>query len=141
MRTGSRVRVQGEGNQGYNGGKNGDLYLNVVVEKNQYYEINGLDIMCLLPITPYEAVLGAEIAIPSPYGNITVKIPPGTSSGQKLKISAQGLENKTKTKRGDIIVTVQIKIPENISDKEKELYTKLKNLSKADVRKDFKNAK
>lgn len=141
VKTGSRVRIPGEGNQGYNGGKNGDLYLNVVVEKNQYYDIEGLDILCTLPITPYEAALGTEITIPAPDGNITVKIPSGTSSGQKLKIASQGLENNTKTKRGDIVITVQIKMPEKLSDEEKELYEKLKNVSKSDVRKDFKNAK
>lgn len=141
VKTGSKVRISKEGNKGIFGGKDGDLYLNITVQKNPYYEFDKLDILCTLPITPFEAVLGCEVSIPSSDGNITLKIPPKTSSGQKLKIAGQGLENKTKTKRGDIIITVQIKIPQNISKEEQELYLKLKNISKSDIRKDFYNAK
>ena len=141
VKTGSKVRVPNEGNQGYNGGKNGDLYLNIIVNKNPYYEFDGLNILCTLPITPFEAALGTEISIPAIDGKIRVSIPAGTSSGQKLKIASQGLENKNKTKRGDIIITVQIKIPENITEEEKELYKQLKNISKSNIRRDFNNAK
>lgn len=141
VKTGSKVKIAKEGNRGLNGGKDGDLYLNITVKNNAYFSFDKLDILCTLPITPFEAVLGADILIPLSDGNITVKIPPNTSSGQKLRISGQGLENKTKTKRGDIIITVQIKLPQNLSEEEKELYQKLKSLSKSDIRKDFNNAK
>ena len=63
------------------------------------------------------------------------------SSGQKLKIASQGLDNKTKTKKGDIIITVMIKLPQTLSEKEKELYENLKNISSSDVRKEFNNVK
>lgn len=139
--TGSKVRVRKEGNKGLNGGKDGDLYLIITVEKHPYYEFDGLNILCNLPITPYEAVLGTEISLPMPDGKISVKIPAMTSSGQKLKIASQGLENKSKTKRGDIIITVMIKLPDSLSEKEKELYTRLKDLSSDNIRKDFEYAK
>lgn len=139
--TGSKVRVKKEGNKGINGGKDGDLYLVITVEKHPYYEVDGLNILCNVPVTPFEAVLGTEVTLPLPDGNVTVKIPPLTSSGQKLKIASQGLENKSKNKRGDIIVTVLIKLPDSLSDEEKELYSRLKALSTFDIRKDFKNAK
>ena len=141
VKTGSKIRISKEGNKGLNGGKDGDLYLNITVEKHPYFEFNKLDILCTLPITPYEAALGTEIQIPVSDGNITVKIPPNTSSGQKLKIASQGLQDKAKTKRGDIIIRVQIKFPETLSEEEKELYEKLKNISNSDIRKDFNNAK
>lgn len=138
---GSKVRIKNEGNKGINGGKDGDLYLLISVEKHPYFDFDGLDVLCTLPITPFEAVLGADIKIPALDGDINLKIPSMTSSGQKLRLTGQGLENKSKTKKGDMIVTVMIKLPEKLSDEEKELYEKLKNISANDIRKDMKNAK
>lgn len=138
---GSKVRVKKEGNKGLNGGKDGDLYLIINIEKNPYFEIEGMNILCNLPITPYEAVLGAEITIPVQNENIKVTIPPMTSSGQKLRLSGLGLDNKSKTKKGDIIITVYIKLPQSLTDNEKKLYEELKNISQNDIRIDMKNAK
>lgn len=138
---GSKVRIKKEGNKGLNGGKDGDLYLLINIEKHPFFEIDGLNILCTLPITPFEAVFGADIKIPSTENSLTVKIPPMTSSGQKLKLAEQGLENKSKTKKGDMIITVMIKLPDNLSDEEKELYSKLKDLSSYDIRKDMQNGK
>ena len=64
-----------------------------------------------------------------------------TSSGQKLRLSGQGIENKTKSKKGDMIITISIKMPDKLSDEEKELYTKLKELSSHDIRKEMQNGK
>ena len=138
---GSKVRVKGEGNSGLNGGKDGDLYLIINVEKNPYYEFDGLNILCNLPITPSEAVFGADVSIPTTTGKIKVKIPPMTSSGQKLKIANEGLENKNKTKKGDIIITVLIKLPQELSKDELDLYEELQHASKFDIRGDMKNVK
>lgn len=136
---GSKVRVKKEGNKGLNGGKDGDLYLIVDIEKNPYFEIDGNNIICNLPITPFEAVLGAEVSIPVLGEKINVKIPPMTSSGQKLRLSGLGVENKSK--KGDMIVNIQIKLPERLSEKEKSLYNQLKELSKHNIRKDLNDAK
>lgn len=138
---GSKVRVKKEGNKGLNGGKDGDLYLIISVEKHPYFEFDGLNILCNLPVTPFEAVLGAEVTIPALEGNINVKIPAMTSSGQKLRLAGQGLENKSKTKKGDMIITVMIKLPDKYSDEEKTLFEKLKDISSFDIRKDMKNDK
>jgi hypothetical protein len=119
----------------------GDKTIIVTVEKHPFFEIDGQNILCTLPITPFEAALGAEITVPAIEGNVTVKIPPMTSSGQKLRLSGQGIENKTKSKKGDMIITISIKMPDKLSDEEKELYTKLKELSSFDIRKDMKNDK
>lgn len=136
---GSKVRVKGEGNKGLNGGKDGDLYLIVTVKKNQYFDIDGLDILCNLPITPFEATLGAEISLPIGDEKIKVKVPPMTSSGQKLKLAELGLEDKNKSKKGDVIITIQIKLPKKLSEQELELYQKLQELSTDNIRKDLKN--
>ena len=141
VKQGSKVRVRKEGNKGLYGGKDGDLYLIINIEKNPYFETDGLDIICTLPITPYEAVLGAEVTIPAPGGNASVKIPPMTSSGQKLKLSGLGLTNKSKTKTGDMIIKVLIKLPDKLNGNEIELYKKLSEISNSDIRKDMKNAK
>ncbi|MCD7878733.1 MAG: hypothetical protein LUG16_02230, partial [Candidatus Gastranaerophilales bacterium] len=127
VKQGSKVRIKKEGNKGLNGGKDGDLYLIINIEKNKFFEIDGLNLLCTLPISVTEAVFGADIPILLPSGNITVKIPAMTSSGQKFRLASMGLENKSKSKKGDVIVTVLIKLPENLSSKEKELYL---NLSK-----------
>lgn len=138
---GSKVRVKGEGNSGMNGGKDGDLYLIINIEKNPYYEFDGLNILCNLPITPSEAVFGADISIPTTTGKIKVKIPPMTSSGQKLKIANEGLESKDKSKKGDIIITVLIKLPKELSKDELDLYEELQHASKSDIRGDMKSVK
>ena len=138
---GSKVRIKKEGNKGLNGGKDGDLYLIVDIEKNPYFSIEGNNILCNLPITPFEAVLGTEVTIPVFGEKVTVKIPPMTSSGQKLRLAELGVEDKSKAKKGDMIVTVQIKLPEILSEKEKALYNQLKELSKYNIRKDLNNAK
>ncbi len=137
---GSKVRVKKEGNKGLYGGKDGDLFLIINIEKNKYFEIEGMNILCNLPVTPYEAALGAEIPITVMKETINVKIPPLTSSGQKLRLSGLGLDNKSKTKKGDIIITVLVKFPESISEKEKALYSKLRDISKDDIRKDMNDA-
>ncbi len=136
---GSKVRVKKEGNKGINGGKDGDLYLIINIEKNPYFELDGLNIVCNLPITPFEAVLGAEIPINILNSKLTVKIPPMTSSGQKLRLAGQGLENKQKTKKGDVIINVLIKLPDKLSPGEKSLYEKLKTLSNTDIRSEMQN--
>lgn len=141
VKQGAKIRIKKEGNKGQNGGKDGDLYLIVQIEKNPYFEIDGNNILCNLPISPTEAVFGAEVPINILNNKVTVKIPAMTSSGQKLKLTGLGLDNKTKTKKGDIIITVQIKLPKNLSEAEKDLYKKISAIEKSDIRKDMQDVK
>lgn len=141
VKQGSKVRVRKEGNKGLNGGKNGDLYLIINIEKDKYIDTNGNDILINLPVTVWEAALGADVRIEVLKETLTVKIPPLTSSGQKLRLAGLGIENKTKTQRGDVIITVVIKMPDSLSEEEKSLYEQLQKHTNFDVRKDFKNAK
>lgn len=135
VKHGSKIRIANEGNRGYNGGKNGDLYLTIKIESNSNFKYDGLNVLCTIPITPFEAVLGASIDIPTATGKVTMKITPNTNSGQKFRLSGQGLEQSGKTgKKGDMIVTVNIEVPQNPSQKELELYKKLRDITINDIR-------
>lgn len=137
IKNGAKLRLRGEGAVGKNGGENGDLFIIVRVEAEQKVRYDKLNIYYNIPITPFEAALGEEIKIPAIDGTIKLKLPKNTSSGQRFRISGQGIKKNGKI--GDLIVTVSIEFSHDLSDDEIELYKKLKNLSADDVRKDFTN--
>ena len=132
VKQGSKIRVEGEGNKGYNGGKRGDLYLVINVENAQDIQYDGLDIIRTIPIEPFEAVLGGFISFDMNGETIKMKLMPQTYNGQKYRISGQGAEKDGE--KGDLIVVVKIDIPKNLSNEEIELYEKLKAISKRSVR-------
>jgi len=122
---GSKIRIAGEGNQGQNGGGNGDLFLVISIMKNSIFEFEDLNVLCEIPITASEAALGAEIFIPTIDGQLNMKIPPETPSGQKFRLAGEGIPDANTAKRGDQLVTVRIEIPPNLTQREKELYQEL----------------
>lgn len=127
VKHGSKIRIANEGNKGYNGGRNGDLYLNIKIEQSaSNFKYEGLNVLCTVPIAPFEAVLGATIEIDSPNGKISMKVTPNTHNGQKFRITGEGLE--LNGKKGDMIVTVSIEVPKKPSKEEIELYKKLKDI-------------
>lgn len=132
VKHGSKIRIANEGNKGYNGGRNGDLYLNIKIEQDPKFKYEGINVLYTVPITPFEAVLGATIEIPSVEGRISMKITPNTHNGQKFRLNGEGL--KQENKNGDMIVTVSIEVPKNPSKEEIELYKKLKDITKNDIR-------
>ena len=132
IKEGSRIRLAGEGSRGINGGQNGDLYINIKIKESETFKSEGLNIFKNVAITPFEAVLGAEISINTPNGNIKVKIPENTQNGQKIRLSDCGLVQNDKI--GDMIITLEIKIQKNLSDEEINLYKKLKELSSINIR-------
>lgn len=133
IKNGYKIRIAGEGNQGVNGGQNGNLYLLIKIENNSNFKYDGINVLKTVPITPCEAVLGAEIEVPVVTGKVTMKILPNTKSGQKFRLQGQGLTKNGVV--GDLIVTVEIQIPENLSEEELDLYRKLAKLSTNDIRK------
>lgn len=128
----SKIRLAGEGEKGINGGANGDLYLTVHIKEPKGYKTDGLNILKTIPITPFEAVLGANIVIPTLTGNVSLKIAPNTRNGQKIRLSGCGIEQNNKV--GDMIVTVEIQIPKNLSQEEINLYKRLAEISTSTVR-------
>lgn len=137
VKNGTKLRIPQEGNIGLNGGKNGDLYLKIKIEPNSRMRFEGNDVYYNVPITPFEAVLGGEITIPVFEGNLSLKIPPKTHSGQKFRLGGQGIKQNNKS--GDMIVTVHIEIPCSLSDDEIRLYEKLKKLSAQNIRENLLN--
>ncbi len=133
VKDGAKLRLPGEGKKGINGGKNGDLYLKITILPDSFFSVDGNDLTCEVPISPFEAVLGGDIEIPSLNGgNVLLTLPEKTKSGQVFRISGKGLKKNNLV--GDIIVTVRIQIPDEISDEEINLYRKLKNLSGKNLR-------
>jgi curved DNA-binding protein len=121
MVTGQKIRLRGQGVAG------GDLFLNIDVPPHPFFQIDGADIFCQLPITPTEAVLGGPIEVPTLDGLVKMMIPPGVRSGQKLRLGGKGYP--LDGERGDQIVEVQIVSPREISPQERDLYEKLRQLA------------
>ncbi len=136
---GARIKIDGAGNQSPKGGKNGDLYLIISIDEKSLFTVKDNIVYLDLPISAYEAALGANILIPTFYEDITIKIPPNTSSGQKFRINGHGIYDKISGKNGDMIITVFIKIPPKLSSKEIELYKQLRELSDYDIREGLKD--
>ena len=129
IKNGAKLRLKNEGNPGKNGGKNGNLYVKIHIEKNQDFEISEGIIKYTAKISPYTAILGGDIKVPTLWGESTILIPPLTKSGQCFKLVGVGvLDEKTKRK-GDEIITIQIQIPSYLTDEELKLYEKLKELN------------
>lgn len=119
---GQQMRLRGQGGKGIGGGKDGDLYLEIHLEKHPLYTLEGRDIYLNIPVTPWEAALGDTITIPTLKGNVDLKIPPNSQTGNKLRLKGRGLPGKI---AGDQYVILQIKIPEANTEKAKELYKKM----------------
>lgn len=125
---GQKIRLSGQGGKGSGGGGSGDLFLKVEIEPHPRFRLNGRDLYTEIPITPWEAALGASIDIQTLSEPVTLKVPPGTQSGQKLRLRAKGMPN-AKGSPGDLYAVTQIKIPKSLSKKERQLFEELKKVS------------
>ena len=140
-RDGQRIRIAGKGNAGFHGGTPGDLYAVIRAESHPVFRRDGDDIHVVVPVTATEAALGAKIEVPTIDGRALLKVPPGTQSGQKLRLREKGVPSATKDGvRGDEIVEVKITVPMPRDEKTKELLRELAKLNPEDPRADlFKN--
>ncbi|MBQ9987865.1 MAG: molecular chaperone DnaJ [Erysipelotrichales bacterium] len=129
IQSGQQLRVSGKGERGYNGGPNGDLYLEIIVGRHEYFTREGNDIHVTIPLDVADAALGCKKDIPTPYGDVEVNIPEGTQHGQKLRIRGKGVKDVRGSYTGDEYVHIEIKVPTKLSSQERELYEKLRNLS------------
>jgi molecular chaperone DnaJ len=134
-RDGQRIRLQGKGNAGLNGGPAGDLYLIVRVGAHPVFQRVGDDILIKVPVTVAEASLGAKVDVPTIDGRTQLKIPPGTQSGQKLRLRERGVENAQRPgQRGDQIVTVDVVVPTLQDERSREIMRELAKLNNQDPR-------
>ncbi len=122
---GTRIRYGGEGDAGRNGGPAGDLYIVLSVGAHDYFEREGNDLHCVVPISFPQAALGAEIEIPAPDGPVTVKVPEGTQSGKELRVRGKGVPHLNERGRGDLIVRVMVHTPKKLTRAQRELVEKL----------------
>ena len=135
-RDGQRIRLQGKGNAGINGGPPGDLFLIVRTGTNPVFTRVGDDIQLTVPVTVPEASLGAKVEVPTIDGRAQLKIPPGTQSGQKLRLRERGVESAQHVgQRGDQIVTVEVVVPHLQDERSKEIMRELAKLNGQDPRK------
>ncbi len=125
-----RLRVGGKGNPGVNGGPNGDLYLEFTIKKHEYFRRDEDDIYLNVPITITEAILGCKKVIPTLYGNVKLTIPAGTDSGDKQRIKGKGIENKSRRRKGDMYIILNVVTPKRLSRDQKKL---MEALAKTDL--------
>jgi molecular chaperone DnaJ len=134
-RDGQRIRLQGKGNAGLNGGPAGDLYLIVRTGTHPVFTREGDDIHLTVPVTVPEASLGAKVDVPTIDVRAQLKIPPGTQSGQKLRMRGRGVENAQHPgQRGDQIVTVEVVVPHLNDERSREIMRELAKLNAQDPR-------
>jgi curved DNA-binding protein len=130
---GQRIRLSGQGAQGSSGADAGDLYLIVRIAPHRRYRLEGRDIHVTLPLSPWEAALGASVAVDTPGGEGKVRVKAGTSSGRRLRIRGRGMPNP-KGKAGDVIAEVRIMVPPTLTDEERQLFEQLAATSNFDPR-------
>ena len=137
-RDGQRIRVPGKGNAGAHGGSPGDLYVIIRTEEHPIFRRDGDDIYLTVPVSSTEAALGAKIEVPTIDGRALLKIPPGTQSGQKLRLREKGVPSATKEgARGDEIVEITITVPMPRDERTKELLRELAKLNPEDPREEL----
>ena len=134
LRNGEKIRLLGQGKEGIDGGKNGDLFIKVNIKDNEKFELKGNDLYTNLYLTPWEAALGTRTTVYSIDEGTVVYIPEGIETGEILKISGKGYKDG-KGGRGDLIAKVNIMVPKKLNNEEKKLFEKLSTISSFNPRK------
>ena len=134
---GTKIRLRGKGNLDPYTRQRGDLYLKVQLIPHSFYQFDGDNLICEVPISPEEAVLGASIEVPTPSGKVTMTIPPGIRSGQTLRLRGKGWPNP-KEEPSDQLVKIIIATPKKISAQERKLYEKISASRSYDPRAEMK---
>lgn len=135
IRNGEKIRLIGQGKRGSNGGKNGDLFIKIDIDDNKIFKLYGCDLCTDLKLSPWEAALGTRVNLKTIDGETKVYIPQGIQSGEKIKISGKGYKDG-KGGRGDLVAEVKIMVPKDLELDEKEMFEKLKEMSRFNPRVD-----
>ena len=134
MKEGSKVRVAGKGEPGFYGGPPGDLYLIIHIEPHPILRREEDNLFMEVPVTVREAILGGTITIPTIEGEVNLKVPPGSQSGQTLKLKGKGAMNPKTKKRGDLMVKLVVKVPRTEDREILEAVRKMDMYYEEDVR-------
>lgn len=131
---GQRIRLAGQGGQGSGDAPPGDLYLRVRIKPDSRFRLEGRDIHVVVPVTPWEAALGASVPVPTPGATAKVTVPGGSSSGRRLRLRGEGMPNP-RGSNGDLYAEIRIMVPPGLTDRERELFEELATVSTFDPRK------
>lgn len=134
--SGARVRIAGKGHAGARGGRPGDLLIDVQVEDHPIYRREGDELHMTVPIAIHEAALGAKIEIETPDGQVRLRVPPGTQSGQRFRLRDRGVAGRN-GQRGDLVVDVRLRLPKLLDERSKELLREFGRINGESVRDDF----
>lgn len=126
---GSRLRLRGEGEAGLNGGPAGDLYVFLHVEAHDFFERDGSDLHCKVPISFVQAALGTEVEVPTLTGPVKMKVPAGTQSGKVFRLKEKGMKNPQSGDTGDLMVTVVVETPTDLNAKQKKVLEEFEALT------------
>jgi molecular chaperone DnaJ len=132
VESGQKMRLEGEGEPGRQGGMSGDLYVEMRVEPHPFFERQGRDLLCEVPISFPQAALGSQIEVPTLDGKAKLKIPAGTQSGKVLRLKAKGLPDLRGGGRGDQLVRLQIETPTELTARQRELLEEFDRLSEGE---------
>lgn len=134
IKNGEKIRIIGQGKEGKNGGKNGDIYIKINIEDGKRFKLNGTDLYTTIPITPWEAALGTKAKVNSIDDSKTqIYIPNGIQSGETIEIPKKGYKNSN-GERGSLIVQIKIVVPNKLTKEETEMFKRLKEISKFNPR-------
>ncbi len=133
IRDGEKIRLLGQGKVGKNGGKNGDLFIKINIENSNKFKLIGYDLHTDLLLSPWEAALGTRVQISSIDDDAQVYIPQGIQSGEIVRIPGKGYKDG-KGNRGDLVAEIKVMVPKQLDQDEKEIYTKLSEISKFNPR-------
>ncbi len=129
VRAGQKIRLAGRGGSGAGQGSAGDLYLKVELEADASFRLEGIDLYTDLTVSPWEAALGAEATVRTLDSSVKVRVPPGTSSGRKIRLRQRGFPNPKGT-AGDLYAEIKVAVPDRLSGKERKLFEQLAEVSK-----------
>jgi molecular chaperone DnaJ len=134
VKDGTRIRLKGKGEAGFNGGEAGDLFVVTRVQPSPLYERRGDDLIVEVPVTFAEAALGATVEVPTPDGPVSLKVKPGTQDGTLLRVKGKGAPKLKSSGRGDVLARVRVTVPKKVNKRERELLQQLQNVPHDDPR-------
>jgi molecular chaperone DnaJ len=135
---GSKIRLAGKGEAGYNGGPPGDLFINVRLRPHPFLERRGQDLYLDLPVTVGEATLGASVTVPTPDGDVSLRVPPGSQSGQRLRLRGRGVKDAKGNAPGDLYVRLLVQVPHDGGEKARKAVEELEQFYGESPRKNMK---
>lgn len=122
LKAGQHIRLSGQGSPGFGGGPAGDLFLEISFAPDTRYRVDGRDVIETMPLAPWEAALGASIAMPTPSGTVQVTVPPGSQTGRKLRLRGRGIPGQGTNEAGDLYLEINVVLPPADTEKARKIY-------------------